>query len=975
MKENVFETLYKRLNKAQKQAVDTIEGPVMVIAGPGTGKTSILTLRIANILKKTDTAPENILALTFTESGAFSMRKKLVDIIGTAAYKVTIQTFHGFCNEIIKQYPERFPRIIGSKAIIDLDQISVLEEIIEKTKLEYLKPFGDTFFYVKPVLSEIRNLKREAVSTSLFEEHIKKQENDFKEIPEKVHVKGAHKGKMKGEYMKLLEHIEKNKELLLLYKAYEKALLEKKYYDFEDMIVEVVKVLKSDPDLLLILQEMYHYILADEHQDANNAQNAILELLSNFHENPNLFIVGDEKQAIYRFQGASLENFFYFKKMYPQALLINLEENYRSTQRILDASHSLIEKNVVPEGYKHTKLIAKSQIGKEHIEIHEFPNTDVELSFISTDIKEKIGSGTAAEEIAILYRNNYDAFAISKKLAQAGILYRIESDNDIFNNEEIRKLIIIFEVIHDLTNEEALAKLLFLDYLKIDILDVYKILKEAKENNNENKKSLFEIVFEKFPDLSLKLSSWARVSHTKPFINLFEIVIKESGFLAQTIAHEHFLERLSTLESFFEYVRVLSETQKEFFLKDFISHIESVKKYGVQAKMSPGMNKKGVRLMTAHRSKGLEFDFVYIIYAYDGHWGNKSQRSYFHIPNIGGAVFKANQDDERRLFYVALTRARKSAYITYSKKSFEGKELLPSQFLDEIDSEQSKIISHEESENTKNLFGEKIEEIATLNYIDYIQNRFLEQGLSVTALNTYIKCPWEYFFICLMRLPKVQTKHQMYGTAIHETLKTFFDKYKAQEDLSKSEFLKLFEYNLRKLSLSKDDFEQSLEKGKKSLEGYYDTYKSTWTRNLITEYGVRGVHLKASFGNVLLKGNLDKIELLNENDVNVVDYKTGKPNSKNKKNYERQIQFYKLLLDLDEKKKFNMKSGELEYIEPNDLGNYKKEKMMVVDEQVGELKKLIVEKSEEIYNLKFISSTCSDEDCEYCKLGKMIKIS
>ncbi len=181
-----FKQQYTRLNKAQKQAVDTIDGPVMVVAGPGTGKTSILTLRIANIIQKTDTAPENILALTFTESGAYAMRKKLVSIIGTAGYKVNIHTFHGFCNEVIKQYPERFPRIIGSTAITDIEQIALMEKIIEDNDFEMLKPYGDIFFYVKPALSEIRNLKREDIDVLKFEKMIVKQEKEFEDIPEKV---------------------------------------------------------------------------------------------------------------------------------------------------------------------------------------------------------------------------------------------------------------------------------------------------------------------------------------------------------------------------------------------------------------------------------------------------------------------------------------------------------------------------------------------------------------------------------------------------------------------------------------------------------------------------------------------------------------------------------------------------------------------------------------------------------------------
>ena len=179
---DIFKEQYNRLNKAQKQAVDTIDGPVMVIAGPGTGKTSILTLRIANILKQTDTSPENILALTFTESGAYAMRKKLVSIVGTDGYKVNISTFHGFCNEVIKQYPERFPRIIGSTAITEIDQIALMEKIIDENDFEMLKPFGDIYFYVKPAISEIRNLKREAIGVFEFENLIIKQEKEFEDM-------------------------------------------------------------------------------------------------------------------------------------------------------------------------------------------------------------------------------------------------------------------------------------------------------------------------------------------------------------------------------------------------------------------------------------------------------------------------------------------------------------------------------------------------------------------------------------------------------------------------------------------------------------------------------------------------------------------------------------------------------------------------------------------------------------------------
>lgn len=963
---------YKNLNSAQKEAVDTIEGPVMVIAGPGTGKTSILTLRIANIIDKTDISPENILALTFTESGAYAMRKKLVSLIGTAGYKVNINTFHGFCNDVIKSYPERFPRIIGSSAITDIDQIGIMEKIIETNDFNLLKPYGDTLFYVKPALNEIKNLKREAISVEDFLNIVEKQNKDFESIPDKIHEKGAHKGKTKGEYIKLKERIEKNRELLKLYSKYEDALVENKYYDFEDMIIEVIKTLKKDEDLLLMLQESYQYILADEHQDANNSQNKILELLSNFHKNPNLFIVGDEKQAIFRFQGASIENFLYFKKMYPEAKLINLEENYRSTQNILDAAHSLIVNNRIPEENKKIVLKSNAQNNKELIHIIECKNSNSENEFLVKSIKDKIDKKENIDEIAVLYRDNKDAFPIASAFEKAGIPFKIESESDVLKDMNIRKILMIFESINDISNEEKLGKILFIDFFKLPIIDIYKAL----ENTRKEKIKLIDVLSRDFSNFTKMILSWASCAHNKTLVELFEIVVRESGYLEYSLSNTNSLEMMTTLEIFFGELKKISGTKKEYFLKDFVEHLDMVREHGILTRTGKVVMKKGVRLMTAHKSKGLEFDSVYIVGACDGHWGNKSKRRLFHPLLLTEMVSSADNDidDERRLFYVALTRARKIVYITYSKENEEGREQMPTQFINEISDEYKKIDTIDSVFDTKSLFGESVvHENHEINNKEYLQKLFLDQGLSVTSLNNYLKCPWEYFFINLIRLPRAQSKHQMYGTAVHETLKVFFDKYKNEESLGKEDLLNLFEFNLNKTFLSHSEYLDSLKKGKQALNAYFDRYNNTWTKNLLTEYNIKGVHLELEKFTLLLKGQLDKIEFINERDVNVVDYKTGKKKSDHKENYQRQLIFYKLLLNLDDKKRYNMISGELDFIEPDNKGKFTKDKYEISDDEVENLRKLIEEKAMEIYSLSFWNNKCEDKECEYCKLGESLK--
>jgi len=282
-------------------------------------------------------------------------------------------------------------------------------------------------------------------------------------------------------------------------------------------------------------------------------------------------------------------------------------------------------------------------------------------------------------------------------------------------------------------------------------------------------------------------------------------------------------------------------------------------------------------------------------------------------------------------------------------------------------------------------FSEKVSSKAPIADREYVKGLFLERGMSVTDLNNYLACPWQYFFVNLIRLPQSQTKHQIYGTAVHETLRAFFNKYREEEDMSRKELLEIFEYNLGRKSLSSADYKELLQKGLKSLGGYFDTYKNVWPRNVITEYGIRGVHLPATTTNgsqdILLKGQLDKVEFLDDRLVNVVDYKTGKAKSRNELegktknadgNYKRQLTFYKLLLAQDEAKRYEMQSGELDFTEPDEKIRYKKERFEITNGEVEELKEVVSRVAREIMSLEFWDKKCEEKDCEYCLLRQLL---
>lgn len=989
-----FNQHYQSLNKSQKEAVDSIEGPVIVIAGPGTGKTTILTLRIANILNATDTSPENILALTFTESGAHVMRKKLVDLIGPSAYKVNIHTFHGFAEKIIEKYPDYFPRIIGSKVITDAEQIKILEHLIQSKDIEILRPFGDPTYYIRPILSEISTLKRENIAPKQFLQNVKKEISNSK-----VATKGD-KEISKTELEKIQKRNDKNLELANIYERYEAKLAEQKYYDFNDMLLELIRVLEKEENFKLILQENYQYILADEHQDANSAQNRILELLSDFHDSPNLFIVGDDKQAIYRFQGASLDNFLYFKDKYKNAKVIELTHNYRSQQGILDASHSLISNNPSIPGRDRVKLVSL-QIGSRPIKLYEFAKQEDELNHLIYEIKNFISEGYKIDELAILYRTNSEADLIAKALKKANIPFRIESDYNILDEMDPAKLIIIGRAVNDLSNDENLAKTLLLsefdcdpgtvsslfNIVKRDRLPLYSLINNSslvKRIETLDKKEL-----NKIKGVYSKLCEWSKIAQYESYPNLLQKIIEETNILSNIIQDPESLPRLASLEDFFSQITKISKSKKTFLLKDFIEYVDIVTDHGLVSRRDYTDHIEGVRLMTAHRSKGLEFDHVFIVNCFDGNWGNRNKRNLFSIPIVEKARDSGNIEDERRLFYVALTRARESVHVSYSRVVGD-KETVVSQFLTEIGEEfmtytEPILVKETDSKNEHkqedSLKNQNSHSLSILNK-DFVKSKFKNQPLSVTHLNNYLECPWQYFFVNLIRIPQVETKHQVYGTAVHVALRAFFEAYKDEREMSKKELLGLFEHHINNSSMDSGDKTESIKKGRNALSGYYDEYEGSWNRNLLTEYGIKIPNFEIDKNiAITLTGNLDKIELIDKNHVAVIDYKTAKPKSRNEiegktkdadGNYKRQLVFYKLLLDLEAK--YNMSSGTIDFIEPNDRGLYKREQFIIEQNEVNSLKATIKKVANEIINLDFSDKYCDDKDCRYCKLAKVVGV-
>jgi DNA helicase-2/ATP-dependent DNA helicase PcrA len=1031
-----FQEEYRKLNDEQRLAVDSIEGPVMVIAGPGTGKTQILAARIGKILLETDTAPGTILCLTYTDAGAIAMRRRLLSFIGPDAYKVHIHTFHSFCNDIIQENLPLFEKTVLDP-ISELERIQLFKVLIDGwPKNHPLKRYrGDVYFEMGNLQALFSTMKREGWTPEFIGERIDKYLAELPNRDEFI-AKRATKEFRKGDLRtdKIAEEKERMDKLRAAvgeFRPFQELMRRRNRYDFDDMINWVIRAFEENKDLLATYQERYQYILVDEYQDTSGTQNRLVSLLISYWDQPNVFVVGDDDQSIYRFQGANVENMLEFAHDYKEDLLtVVLTNNYRSTQPILDISRSLIERN-------QERLVGQLPgLSKNLVSSHpvvsrfadpprlvEYLSPRQEMTHITLQVERLLAQEVAPGRIAIIYKENKYGEELARFLQLKQIPVYSKRSLDLLGVPLALKILLLLRYLgaeHDAPygGDEMLFEILHFDCWGIAPIEIARLSVEVADRQfSDQRTSLRSLLYEKanrpardlfdagLPETMKRASRVLEkligdVTNTTLQV-LFENCIRDTGILGLVLNGPARIWELQVLTGLFDFIREETRRNPDLDLEQLIQMIDLMKENGLTLPLVRiSGSDKAVNLLTAHGSKGLEFEYVFFAGCNASIWEKKRRPGGgYKYPDTlfaragepasaEATAGKAGDDEElRRLFYVALTRTERHLSISWSRFKDDGKELEPSVFVAEILDQhdlpiEKAFIPEEELAAFDALpFSEIIAPEIGAAEEDFIGRMLSTFVMNVTALNNYLKCPLEFYYRNLIRIPSPKNEATEFGSAVHFALQRLFEKMKesaAEAFPAKEVLLADFKWYMgrHREIFTREAFSRRLEYGLEVLANYYDKYLREWNRIVAVERNIRNVVVRG----VPLKGKLDKLEFQGK-EVTVVDYKTGDVDKAREKlmppgdrnpdggDYWRQAVFYKILVDGYEQKDWKVVATEFDFVEPDKRKEFRKVKITIGPEDITTVTQQIVTVWGKIQNREFYTG-CGKPDCHWCNFVK-----
>lgn len=1032
-----FDKAYNMLNDQQRGAVEAINGPVMALAGPGTGKTQLLAVRIGYILRQTDAKADEILALTFTDAGAFAMRQRLREFIGPEANRITVSTFHSFCSQVIADHSDYFGEYRELELVSELEVVDIIRTIIEQAPIDspIRKLKGNPYQNLARIKELFGTMKREQWTA----DDIKQAVADMA-VRAEGHLVAKRKTKstilpgvtyQAGEVRmdKIQQEVEKMEGIIAAAEQldnYNDLLDKRGRYDYNDMINWVLKAFVEHDVLLADYQERYQYLLVDEYQDTNRSQNRLVETLASYWEEPNLFVVGDDDQSIYRFQGAEMANINAFITRFKPEIHV-LTQNYRSNQAILDRATSLIAHNGdsrIAQKHNVPKTLTASHPDKKDVPTDEprvhvvaYANKTQEEAGTIQRIQGLHRQGVAYGAIAVLYTKHSQATDIIRFLTQKGIPVNVKKRVNVLDEIDVRRLLTILAYIETEyksphSGQHLLFELLHFDFFGLEPRDIgrvsihcrhrYKDEQEDGENSDDKQQPYWRDVMQdeavmadlgvvdrtKMMATAQQLESWISTTKNYTLQVLFEKVLTESGLLYEILASGDTSWRLQVVNTLFDFIKNESAKIPTLSLTALLDMLDRMQQEGIDLQvMRVTSATDAVNFMTIHSSKGLEFDHVIIIGCHENNWEKKRGNSF----NYGYPQLKYPDNDiektvalqeMRRLLFVGITRAADHCYLSYGAKADSGKDCLPSQLIGEAGLDTTDIeitpvaidiVDAYQSELLK--YHAAVPQLIDHDLIDRVLAKF---RMSSTSLNKYLKCPTTFYYENILRVPSARTTYIGYGNAVHYALEMYNlkqDKDGMQDpglDFLLSQYIKgLEKYRSHFTDL---EYQNIRHHGRESLTDYYEANRARWAapRNVKAEYKIA----HTEYQGVPISGTIDRLEVYDDRLV-MIDYKTGGPDKASSKvkapkgdddpggDYWRQIFFYYLLIKGEGRLSKRIDQGIMSYVEKLKTGKYRTDTFEMNKDHIATVSSQLVQAYADILEHKF-DVGCKESDCKWC---------
>ncbi len=915
------------LNDEQKVAVEYGSGPILIIAGAGTGKTTVITERIKHLISSGFAKPSEILALTFTEKAAREMEERVDQMMPYGYTQMWIATFHSFCERILKSEAIHIGLNPGFRLLSEADATMIMRKNLFSFDIQYFRPLGNPTKFIAGMLQHFSRLKDEDVTPEQYLAYVQ----------EKVK---SQKSKVKTEEKDL--ELQKLQELAAVYKQYEELKVKEGVMDFADLISNTLKLFRTRPNILTNYRKQFKFILVDEFQDTNVAQYELIKLLAPSKQKPNLTIVGDDNQAIYKFRGAAVSNILSFQKDYPTAQQVVLTANYRSLQFILDASYQLIKHND-PDTLEASLGISKQLVstrGKNGGEVQFFHEDRVEneADAVVKEVKRQKAKGKSLKwsDVAILVRANNHAEPFIRAFARHGIPVQFLGPGRLFAKEEIKELISYLQVLLNWQDSMALLKVLSMRYFDIAPRDLVTLSNVAKRSMA----SLLEVcewiigskqTVEKLPEVNPETRATLQtiIPMMERHINLvyketagqiLYYFLQDSGLLPKILDYQYPLDeqKANNITKFFSKLKDYEAQHEDASVTAVLDWILLAMELGESplATDTDWTENNAVNILTVHSAKGLEFPIVFLVNLVAQRFPTNERREQIPIPEeliketlpIGDF----HLEEERRLFYVGMTRARDRLYFTASNFYGEGKrEKKLSPFVAEVLGEQAIGKAKQKPVDQMSLFEwntntTKDSEPKTKN-----ANNIKVTYLSYSQIETFRTCPLHYKLAYILKLPITPSPALSFGSTMHTALRHAYEMVQQGKSVSKETLITLLEDNWLRDGYENKRYETEMKKrGEEYLSGYFEKEFSPKTKVLTLEQSFV-IPLRSPDRFLRAGGRIDRVDDLGGGRIEIIDYKTGRIPTKREVDANLQLSMYALAATEIPDKPFGRKSEEV----------------------------------------------------------------